>query len=201
MPKMIGDRISTEDHENSTTVIISPKLGGWKEIVLFLWVLGFTFAGCYMIYLLAFGGIDQLNVGTNFDQEVREQQKIYLIVFIGFWAYFEYITVKAVLWYRFGKELLMIDSEALSVKRSIFNYGKANRYFFENIKDLRVEEKESTSFSNFFENAYWTVGTDTIQLDYFGKKKSFGRRVEEKNAKLLVRFIIDRVKKQKKKRN
>ena len=56
MVKFIGDRISTEDHAKSTTIVITPKRVLWKEIVLGLWVAGFTFAGLYVIYLLFFGG-------------------------------------------------------------------------------------------------------------------------------------------------
>ncbi|MEX1001284.1 MAG: hypothetical protein WDZ35_04140 [Crocinitomicaceae bacterium] len=195
MVKWIGERISTEDHEKATTVVILPKRVKWKEVLLVLWVIGFSFAGFYMIYLLFFGGISDLAVGENFDQEIREQQKIYLMIFIAFWAYFEFLTVRTTLWYIFGKELLMIDSEALSVKKSIFGYGKANRYFFENIKKLRFEKADPTSLNNYLSNAYWSVGTENIKFEYMGKTKSFGRRVEQKEAILLTRFIQNRIKK------
>ena len=198
MAKWIGDRISTEDHEKKTTIVILPKRVKWKEILLILWVIGFSFAGFYMIYLLFFGGMDQLAVGENFDEEIRRQQQIYLAIFIAFWAYFEYLTVKAVLWYLYGKELLMIDTEALSVKKSIFGYGRAHRYFFENIKKMRFEKADQTSLNNFLTNAYWSLGTENIRFEYHGKEKSFGRRVEQKEGKLLLRFINDRIKKRSK---
>jgi hypothetical protein len=198
MAKLIGDRISTEDHEKSTTIIVLPKRVRWKDIIFTTWVLGFTFAGCYMVYLLFFGGINDLNVGENFDEDVRRQQLIYLTIFVSFWAYFEYITVKALLWTLFGKEMLMIDSEALHVKRSILNYGKSHRYFFENIKKFRVENTNETSLNKYLDNAYWSGGSDSIKLEYQGKQKSFGRKLDDKNANLLLRFINNRIKKRKK---
>lgn len=188
-----------EDHEKSTTIVILPKRVLWKDILLMSWVAGFTFVGVYVIYLLFFGGINELKVGENFDQEIREQQIIFLAIFTGFWVYFEYMTVRVVLWYLFGKELIMIDSEALMVKRSILTYGRANRYFFENIKKFRHEKPDMTSLNQFLNNAYWSMGSDVYQLDYKGKKKSFGRRIEDKEAKLLLRFINDRMKKWKRK--
>ena len=199
MSKLIGDRISTEDHEKSTTVVIIPKRILWKEILLVTWVLAFSVAGFYVIYLLFFGGIDELATGINYDETVRDQQLIYLAIFTAFWGYFEYITVKAVLWNIFGKELLMIDTEALSVKKSILGYGKANRYFFENIKSLKYEKPDSTSLNSFLDNAYWSTGTEVFKLDYLGKNKSFGKKVDEKEATLLLRFLNDRVKKWRKK--
>lgn len=195
MAKNIGDRISMVDHERSTTVVILPKRILWKDIVLIAWVLAFSFVGIYVIYLLFFGGMNELSVGENFDEEIRKQQIIYLAIFTGFWIYFEYLTVKTTLWYLYGKELILIDTEGLSVKRSILSYGKAHRYFYENIKKLRYEKPDNTSLSQFMNTAYWSLGNDAIYLEYGGKKKSFGRRIEEKEAKLLLRFIQDRLKK------
>ena len=190
MSKWIGDRISTEDHEKSTTIIVFPKRKRWMDIVFVVWTIGFTFVGFYMIYLLFFGGINELKTGVNFDEDIRRQQVIYLFIFISFWAYFEYSTLK----------LLMIDSEALHVKKAIFNYGRSQRYFFDNMKKIRVEEDDKTSLNKFLDSAYWSPGSDTIKFEYMGKKRSFGRKLDEKNAKLLLRFINDRIKKNRKKR-
>jgi len=198
MPKFIGDRISFEDHQNSTTIIITPKRVLWKEILLGLWVAGFGFAGLYMIYLLFFGGLDSLEVGTNFDEDVRRQQQIYLIVFIAFWGYFEFVTLKTFLWIVKGRELIMIDSEAMSVKKSILGYGRQHRYFFENIKKFRYEKPDSLSLNTFLDNSYWSTGSEVYKLDYFGKTKSFGRKVDHKDATILFRLLNDRLKKWKK---
>ncbi len=195
MAKFIGDRISTEDHKKSTTIVITPKRVLWKEILFGLWCAGFTFAGVYMIYLLAFGGMEELAVGVNFDQSVYEQQQIYLAIFIAFWAYFEYATLKAFLWIVIGRELIMIDTEAVSIKKSFWRYGKSNRFFFENIKNFKYEKPDSLSLNTFLDNSYWSTGSDVFKLDYMGKSKKFGRKLEEKEAKQLFKFMSDRMKK------
>ncbi|MBI3135700.1 MAG: hypothetical protein HYZ14_13575 [Bacteroidetes bacterium] len=195
----IGDRISTEDHADSTTVIIYPKLQGWKRWLLTVWVVGFTFIGGVMIYLLA-GGVYSLEVVGDNVEDIRDQQLVYLIVFLGFWMYFEYKTVKALLWYSFGKEFIKLDRDALSHKRAILGYGKSVRYFYENMKDMHLFKSDNTSFGQFFENAYWSLGTDAVIFTYFTKDKSFGRRLDEKTGKLLIRFIEDRIKTLRKKK-
>jgi len=199
MTKWIGDRISFEDHKDATTIIIYPKLQRWKEWLLTFWVMGFTFIGAVMIYLL-FGGIYSLEVVADDIEDVRDQQLIYTIVFLGFWAYFEYKVLRALLWYKFGKELLKIDNDALTVKKSTFGYGRAMRYFYENIKNFHLFKNDTTSFGQFFENAYWSLGTDALIFDYYGKAKSFGRKLDEKSAKLLMRLIDDRIKNLRKKK-
>lgn len=188
-----------EDHEKSSTIVIMPKRVRWKDILLITWVIGFSFAGLYVIYLLFFGGLNTLEVGENYDQDIREQQIIYLAIFTGFWIYFEYMTMKVVLWYLFGKELLLIDNDGLTVKRSILSYGKAQRYFNENIKKIWYEKPDNTSMNQYFNNAYWSLGSDVLFLEFKDKKKSFGRRLDDKEAKLLLRFIQDRRKKWRKK--
>ena len=194
MVKWIGDRISHEDKDGITTIVIRPIKNGWKEWLLTFWVFSFTFVGLVMIYLL-FTDFEALNQGNNPDDETLQNQTIYAVVFIAFWAYFEYKTVKSLLWYKYGKELLMIDDEALSIKKSILSYGKAQRYFFENIKEFHQRKPEPTNFNNFFENAYWAIGTDALAFEYFGKQKSMGRRLTDQHGRLLLRLIDDRVRK------
>lgn len=195
MVNWIGDRISVQDSDQITTIVINPMRVWWKEILLTLWVAGFTFVGLVMIYMLMtdFAGL-QYDVAPT-DEAIRNQV-IYAVVFLSFWAYFEYKTLKALLWYRFGKELVRIDGDGFTLKKSILTYGKANRYFFENMKEFQQRIEEPTSFSNFFENAYWAMGSDAIVFNHQKKVISFGRRVDSKSARLLVRLIDDRIKKQ-----
>ena len=194
MTKWIGDRISVQDESGITTIVISPVRVWWKEILLTLWVLGFTFVGLVMLYMLL-TNFASLSYDGQPTQDQVDNQSIYSIVFLGFWLYFEYKTVKALLWYRFGKELIKIDNDGFSLKKSILSYGKAHRFFFENMKEFHQRKEESTSFGNFFENAYWALGTDALAFDHHGKTKSFGRRLETKSSRLLLRLIDDRVKK------
>jgi len=196
MEKWIGDRISTFTNKDYTSIIIYPKRERWKEALLLAWVIGFTFVGFYMIYLLLFG-LDLIdNSALNGDpQEVLRNQKIYVTVFIGFWVYFEYKVVYGLLWLLFGKELIRIDSEKLSLKNSIFSFGKAKKYFNDNIKKIELIEQKPFSFGFDYENAFWRKGTDSLLFEYLNKTIPFGKKLNEKEANLLMRFMVDRVKK------
>ncbi|MFT5820693.1 MAG: hypothetical protein ACI8ZM_001938 [Crocinitomix sp.] len=199
MTKWIGDRVSFEDNAGATTIVINPLRVWWKEVLLTIWVAGFSFVGLVMIYMLL-TGFSSLNYDGAATENQVDNQIIYSIVFLGFWAYFEYKTLKALLWYRFGKELILIDNDGFSLKKSILSYGRARRYFFENMKDFHQRKDEPTSFGNFFENAYWALGTDALAFTHNGKGKTFARRMDEKTGKLLLNLIDDRVKKRIKKR-
>lgn len=200
MEKMIGDRISTLAQKEITSIIIYPKRTRWKEALLFAWTIGFSIVGFYMIYLL-FGGLETIdNSGLKGDpKEILRNQKIYVGVFVGFWIYFEYKVVKGLLWVVFGKELVRITKDTIQIKNSILTYGKLNKYFFENIKNMDLVKHERLSFGFDYENAFWRKGTDSIIFEYRGKSVSFGRKINEKDSKLLFRFIVDQMKKKSKK--
>ena len=200
MEKLIGDRISTYTEKEFTSIIVYPKRTRWKETVLFTWVIAFSIIGFYMIYLLIGGGLEKIdNTGLEGDSvEILKNQKIYLGVFVGFWIYFEYKVVKGLLWLTLGKEMIKISKDTLSIKNSIMSYGKSNSYFFENIKGMGLVQHEKLSFGFDYENAFWRKGTDSIIFEHRAKAVSFGRKLDEKESRLLHRFIIDRIKKQSK---
>ena len=196
MDKTIGSRISYLDDRKSCSIIIYPLRVRWKETLLFTWLIAYSSVGLYMIYLLLFGLETIDNSAFEGDlQEVERNQKIYLTVFIAFWAYFEYKVVKGFLWLTAGKELIRITDGELTIKNSIFNYGKANRFFIDNIKDFSLVEHKTFSFGFDYENAFWRQGTDSIVFTVNGKSIGFAKKIKEKDANLLMRLMKDRMKK------
>jgi hypothetical protein len=196
MEKYIGDRISTYVDKKYTSIIVFPERKRWKEALLFAWVIGFTIAGMYMIYLF-FGGLNTID-NTGLDGslvDIKRDQKIFTGVFIMFWAYFEYQVVKGLLWVVLGKELIRVNDDSLNIKNSIMTYGKSKRFFHENIKDMDLINQEEMSFSFNYENAFWRKGTDSIAFSHKSKTVSFGRKLNNKDARLLHRFIQGRIKK------
>ena len=196
MEKYIGERISTYVDKKYTSIIVFPEIKRWKEALLFAWVIGFTAVGVIVIYLF-FGGLDSLdNTGLEgTPEEIKHNQKIFTGVFIMFWMYFEYQVIKGLLWVILGKELIRINEDTLSIKNSIMSYGKSKRYFYENIKEMDLIQQEEMSFSFNYENAFWRKGTDSIVFTHKSKSTSFGRKLNKKDARLLYRFIQDRIKK------
>jgi hypothetical protein len=178
--KNIGDRITFEDHKEYTTVIITPPSVDWKNAMLFAWVIAWTYVGVYIVYNFYVGMFD-------------DDQQIYFAAFLVFWFYFEYRSIKSLVWIRFGKELLKIDKEYLIVKKSIRKYGKANKHFLENVKKFSTIEQNESKFIKAFENSYWELGKETMQFESLGKTIKFGRKLDEKDVKLLFRVIEKRL--------
>ncbi|MFD1551304.1 hypothetical protein DNU06_12715 [Putridiphycobacter roseus] len=196
MEKSIGNRILVIDEKDNCKVIISPLKERWKEALLFAWLMAFTIIGFYMIYLLFFGmdSIDNSQIEGDIT-EVLRNQKIYLLVFVAFWMYFEFKVLKGFLWLWKGKELIQITKDEITIKHGIFSYGKANKYFIDNVKNFDLVEHKTFSFGFDYENAFWRQGTDALIFDANGKSIGFGKKLNEKDAKLLWRLLKDRIKK------
>ncbi len=196
MEKSIGQRISFFDDKKVCSIVIYPARKRWKEALLFTWLLAYSFVGIYMIYLLLFG-LDTIdNSAFQGDKtEVLRNQKIYLTVFIAFWAYFEYKVLRGFLWLIKGKELIKITKSELIIKNSILGYGKAYKVFIDNIKDFNMVEHKTFSFGFDYENAFWRQGTNSLSFTANGKSIGFAKKIAEKEANLLMRLMKDRMKK------
>lgn len=186
--KKIGERITFEDHKDYTTIVISPPTVNWKNAMLFAWIVAWTYVGIYILYNFATGMFDK-------------DQQIFFTAFLVFWFYFEYRSVKAFLWIRYGKELLKIDNQYLSFKKSMKKYGKAHRFFLENVQKFSEIERSESKFIKAFENSYWELGKETMQFQSQGKTIKFGRKLEEKDVKLLFKLIEKRLNQKVKKLN
>lgn len=181
--KKIGDDISFKDHENgSTTIIITPKREMWKDIVLGLWLLLFTAAGLFILYQLFWG-------------DFTKEQKLTFVIFLSFWAYFEFRVGKAFFWLIKGREFIKMSQGEFQLKKAIGTFGKQKRYFIDNMGPFLPIKKKETGISFQFEKSYWVVGGETIQFDYQGKTIVFGRKLTEEERRLLLQVLQKRRKK------
>ena len=123
-----------------TIIVISGKIPRWQESVLFSWAVLWMFCGIAVIWQI-FG-------------EWPREQKMYMLIFLVFWAYFAYKGLYALVWRLWGKEMIKVTPESILVKRDIKSYGKAIRYQRDNIKDVRLNEQDDRSFATVYHNSF-----------------------------------------------
>ena len=174
--KSISERVSYANHDGYTTVVISTKIDRWKESLMLFWLLAWSFCGVYFMYELFWGNH-------------ANDMKITLIIMLGFWLYFEVRIGKAFMWRKHGMEFLKIEEDELTYKRSIKGYGKALRFFNNNIKNIALVDRKETHPLSFLENSSWFIGGETIEFKHMGKAIRLGLQLEEKEAKKLVEFL------------
>ncbi len=180
--KWIGERISFVDDKKRTTIVIYPENVGWQKALMGAWFFMWLTIGATMFWSLTL--------------KLTEQEKIIVFVFLVFWGYYAIRVGRAFLWMMFGKEKLKIDETAFTLKNTIKNYGKATPYFIENIKKIRIQLPKENSIQAVWESSFWIRGGERLEFDYLGKTIRFGRKLEEKEVKLLFNLITKRIEEQ-----
>jgi hypothetical protein len=61
------------------------------------------------------------------------------------------------------------------------------------MKSLTLRIPEKNSIQVVWESSPWVNGGERITFEYFGKEISFGRKLNEKDAKLLFNLVSKRI--------
>lgn len=177
--KWIGKRISFVDKKEYLTFVIYPPDIGIKLPVIFTWTL--------VWYIIGATVLSQLFL------DYQEKEKIVMIIFLSFWLYYAVRVTRTLLYLKWGREYIKLDKTALRIKNATGKYGKANQYFLENITKFSILELKENSFQAIYEDSPWVRGTNKMQFEYLGKTVSFGRKLPEKDAKLLFNLMTKRI--------
>lgn len=142
---------------------------------------------------MAFVGIYTLY--AYFNHELEEKQKVFMLVFMAFWAYFIFKTGRAFLWRIYGKELILFDDEGISIKNDIRSYGKSIYTDVDEVNGFEGIQKNELSFFDSVSSTYWNTGGETLVLNKDGKDHFFAKELSEKESKSLRKLMFEHLKK------
>lgn len=171
----IGKRISIKRSENEQSIVIVAHSEKLKTRLLLGWLILWTLSGLYVF-------VQCLTAPT-------QDLKVMLAVWMGFWAYFEYLSYRAYMYRRFGVEKIKLRDRKLQYKRDIAGRGKIRTYDFDFIKELRTLTPKDNSFGDMMGNSYWSVAGERLAFDYYGKEIKFGIQLEPADAEALLKVI------------
>lgn len=170
----IGKRISIKRTDEGLSIVILALADKLKNRLLFAWLILWTLAG--MIVFSQYFTITDPNT------------RIAVIVWFGFWFYFEFKITNAWFWRRSGKEVIKIRSSKLEYKRDVSGRGKIQTYSADFIKDLRIAETKESFLEN-LNNSYWVIAGEKLVFDYYGKEIKLGLQLDEIDTKALLKVI------------
>ncbi|MFN4234837.1 MAG: hypothetical protein ACK4IK_08530 [Bacteroidia bacterium] len=181
MPKTysIGERISVSKKEDSTSIIIYPEKSKINQILLFVWFLLWTAGGLIMLFGRQLG--------------YYSAPKTYVMVWMAFWLYFEYIVGYALLWRSYGFERILLKNKKLYYKKEIIGKGKTKTFEFEFIKDLQLLPINERSFAKVMSDSYWMPGGEKLFFWYQGKQIRFGQQLHDNDAKNLLKLLKNEI--------
>jgi hypothetical protein len=124
---------------------------------------------------------------------LSQQEKLIVGIFMVFWCYYAFRVFRSFFWLLWGKELIKIDEVAMHYKKSIRSYGRSVPYYLENVQKMELFVPKEKSFQSVFEDSPWVSGGERIVFDYLGKPIRVGRKLDEKDAKLLFQLITKKI--------
>jgi hypothetical protein len=178
--KWIGERVSFIDQPKKLTVVINPENKFWQKGLMGAWFAMWLTIGSVMFW--AFNTL-----------HLNQQEKLIVIIFLCFWLYYAYKVGRSLLWLIWGKELIKIDSDGLTYKKSIRGFGKSSNYFLENLEKMEVIFPKENSIQAVWENSPWIQNAERIQFQYISKNIRFAKKLTEKEANLLFKLITKKI--------
>lgn len=171
----IGKRISVLKDEEVSSFVVLPTDTNWKLYLLTAWLFLWTVSGCVVL--------------VNYFSVTNTNIKLVVIMWLGFWAYFEFKICKAFLFRKFGKEKIWIKGDKLFYWRDIAGRGKKLEFEKELVKDLAIIEKKKTDFFAFMNESFWIIGGESISFSYASKTYRMGVQLPQEDAKELLRQL------------
>jgi hypothetical protein len=166
--------------KNELSIVISAYSEPSKNSMMLTWFIAWTLGG--------------LAVAIYFFIIHDNQTRTMMLVWMGFWFYFEFKVWKAYTWRRFGKEIIKIEKSHFFYKRDNRGAGKVATYQAEFIQDLdKYKGRQGDMVSNFM-NSYWIIAGETLSFNYYGKEILLGMQLDEKECSSLLKLIRDELK-------
>lgn len=168
-------KVTIDETDEGEVIAIIPDAKVWQKVSLALWSGIWAFTGVIgMVGMLKDAGRDTLT---------------FLFVFFAFWVYFLFYALRSLVWHRVGVEYLRVNGEKLDYKRSWGSYGTVKSYDLGTLKNLGTVNYDDKKFARSYHQAFWTIGGEMIGFDYLGKKVAVGFKLDESQAKNIVRRI------------
>ncbi len=168
----IGKRSSILIKDQVFSLVILPTEDKKKVNLMFLWLLSWSVSGVI--------------VSANYFTLQQESAKLFIIVWLGFWAYFEFQIVRVYMWKRFGKEKLWIKNGTLFYQQDINGKGKIREYDVNLVSNFELVELTRGSIADTFSQTFWVKGGERIEFTCQANKIRFGMQLEDEDAKKII---------------
>lgn len=173
--KVIGNRISILKKEDLLSVVILPTTDKKKVGLLFLWLMAWSICGVIVF--------------ANYFTLTDQNSKLFTIIYLSFWFYFEFNITRAFIWKKFGKEKLWIMDGILHYQREVNKRGKIREFNLDLVGKFSLIDLSKTSFADSFSQSFWVKGGERLEFVSQGKSYRFGMQVSDEEARLLFNEI------------
>ncbi len=173
--KVISPRLSILKKENVLSIVILPTGDKRKLGLLFLWL--FAWSVCGIIVLVNYFTLKDAN------------SKLFTIIYLSFWAYFEFSIARTYVWKKFGKEKLWIQNNTLHYQREINKKGKILEFPLDLISKFRFLEISKSSFTDSINQSFWVKGGERLEFDAQAKVIRLGMQLSDEETRIVLNEV------------
>jgi hypothetical protein len=173
--QVISNRASILIKDQIFSLVILPTSDKKKTNLLFLWLFAWSVSGVIVL--------------ANYFKLTQDNAKMMIIVWLAFWAYFEFKIVRVYMWKRFGKEKLWVKNGSLQYQQDINGRGKIKEFDLNLISEISVIELVNGSIADTFSQTFWVKGGERLEFTCQGKVIKIGMQLEDKEASKITTAI------------
>lgn len=173
--KIISPRLSIVKKENVLSIVILPSGDKKKLGLLFLWLLAWSVCGTIVL--------------ANYFTLKEANAKLYTIIYLSFWAYFEFSIARTFIWKKFGKEKIWIQNGLFHYQRELNKKGKIIAYNLDLISKLKYLEISTASFTDSINQSFWVKGGERLELTAQGKVIRLGMQLSDEETKVVLNEV------------
>ena len=154
------------------SLVILPTDDKKKVNWMFVWLLAWSVSGVIVM--------------ANYFTLTQDKAKMMLIVWLAFWAYFEFKIIRVYMWKRFGKEKLWIKNGKLLYQQDINGRGKVKEFDLNLISEFGLIALTNGSIADTFSQTFWVKGGERIEFTCQSKNIKFGMQLDDNEAKKII---------------
>lgn len=185
----LSDRIAYKKTDEDLTVYIraASRSDEKKLRMLKAWVIAWSICGLLIFVQL-------------FLPFYTADEKLYFLIYLSFWAYFEYRVAAAYYFRRYGTETIYLNNDKFMIRRDVHNRKGKPQHFKAVVKNpFTIPADQPTGWAKHFYNSFWVTTGNSIAFGNKPKEYRFGVQLSEKESKSLVRLLNASIHTEKKK--
>ncbi len=173
--KQVSERVRISNEKSGAKIVISGVSERWKVTALTAWIAAWLFCGAVVIYEL-----------LNTDDR---EMKLFLVVFLVFWAYFMWKISRVWHYRKGGYEAIDIGPEQVTVIRKTGGPAKTATYKLTEIGEPEKVPVSEKSFTYIYEDQWWVLGGERIGFKTNRRYVRFGMQLDANETAEILRFM------------
>ena len=142
---------------------------------MFLWLMAWTVCGILVL--------------LNYFRITQQEARVFILVYLSFWAYYEFKIMRTFIWKKWGKEKIWVQDGILHYKKEVNGKGKTEEYEADLINEMRLIDINQRNFSDFINQSFWIKGGERITFSYMSKNIRFGMQISDEEASSVLKEL------------